>query len=201
LNKFPLFWYHWIRHSILSHWSNILTHGPWASNSDHLDFYLNGPSNGSGSAIYGLGSDLEKFPLKRSNFSIFCLRIKKKISSGRVKKYPGQGRVCLLFIAGQKYARAGSGPISTLNHLTWSSWPYGWPNKIYCCNPNQWSMFINLLQSQIHSYCLTCLVFEHLFLCIHYTVSTANSTDWNHKWITIKQQPVYYSGRIRFHEL
>jgi len=57
------------------------------------------------------GFELEKFPLKMSNFSIFSLRVK-KISSGWVYKYPGQRRVSLLFTAGQKYSWVGSGPIS-----------------------------------------------------------------------------------------
>jgi len=38
----------------------------------------------------------------------------KKIALGQVKKYPSQRRVDLLFIAGQKYARVGSGQGSTL---------------------------------------------------------------------------------------
>jgi len=42
-----------------------------------------------------------KLPLKMSNFSIFALQVK-KISSGRVKKYPGCRRVGLLFTASQK---------------------------------------------------------------------------------------------------
>jgi len=37
----------------------------------------------------------------------------RKISSGQVKKYPGQRWVGLLFIVGQEYARVGSGPISS----------------------------------------------------------------------------------------
>jgi len=54
-----------------------------------------------GSAIFGLGLDLENFPLKIPNFSIFSLRI---------KKYLGQvGQVCLLITAGQKYDRASLG--------------------------------------------------------------------------------------------
>jgi len=48
--------------------------------------------------------------VKFFNFLPFGL---KKISSGWVKKYPGQMRVGLLLTAGQKYARIGSGPIST----------------------------------------------------------------------------------------
>jgi len=48
---------------------------------------------------FGVG--FRKFPLKMSNFSIFSLGVK-KISSGRVKKYPDQRRVGLLFTAGQK---------------------------------------------------------------------------------------------------
>jgi len=51
-------------------------------------------------AIFGFG--FGKFLLKLSNFAIFSLMIK-KISSGWVKKYPGQRRVGLLFTAGQKY--------------------------------------------------------------------------------------------------
>jgi len=35
----------------------------------------------------------------------------KKISSGQVKKYPGQRQAGLLFTAGQKYVRVGPGPI------------------------------------------------------------------------------------------
>jgi len=42
-----------------------------------------------------------KFPLETSNFSIFSIRVK-KLSSCRVKKYPGQRNVGLLFTAGQK---------------------------------------------------------------------------------------------------
>jgi len=58
-----------------------------------------------------------KFPLKISNFSIFSTSGQNKISSGWVKKYPCQRRVCLLFSAGQKYAWVGSGPISIHNNL------------------------------------------------------------------------------------
>jgi len=60
------------------------------------------------SAIFGLGMDLENFLQKRQIFQYFVLRVK-KMSSGRVEKYPGQSRVGLLFTAGQKYARVGSG--------------------------------------------------------------------------------------------
>jgi len=42
-----------------------------------------------------------KFPPKNVNFSIFTLWVK-KISSGRVRKYPGWRRVGLLFTTGQK---------------------------------------------------------------------------------------------------
>jgi len=48
------------------------------------------------SAIYGLG--LENFP-QSANFSIL-ITSGRKISLGRVKKYPGR----ILFAAGQKYA-------------------------------------------------------------------------------------------------
>jgi len=47
------------------------------------------------------GFEFGKFPQKMSNFSIFSLRVK-KISSGHVRKYPGQRRVSLLFTGGQK---------------------------------------------------------------------------------------------------
>jgi len=45
------------------------------------------------------GFGFGKFPQKISNFSVFSLRIK-KILSGQVKKYPGQGTFGLLFTAG-----------------------------------------------------------------------------------------------------
>jgi len=45
-----------------------------------------------------------KISPKNVKFFIFFLR---------VKKYRGQRRVGLLFTAGQKYARVGSGPISS----------------------------------------------------------------------------------------
>jgi len=48
------------------------------------------------STIYGLGLDLENFPLKRQIFQFFPLRN---------KKYPGQRQFGLLFTVGQKYAR------------------------------------------------------------------------------------------------
>jgi len=54
-----------------------------------------------GSAIYGLGLNLENFPKNVNFFNFFCFG-SKKISSGRVGKYPGQRRVGLLFTAGQK---------------------------------------------------------------------------------------------------
>jgi len=47
-----------------------------------------------------------KFPLKFQNFAI-CSPLDQKISSGRVKKHPGQSGVELLFTAGQKNARVG----------------------------------------------------------------------------------------------
>jgi len=64
-----------------------------------------------GSAIYGLGLDLENFPQKCQIFQFFSLQVK-KISSGWVKNYLGQRPDNLLFNASQKYARVGSGPIS-----------------------------------------------------------------------------------------
>jgi len=65
-------------------------------------------SNFTWSAIFGLGMDLEKFPLKCQIFQFFAIRVK-KMSSGWVEKYLGQSRVGLLFTAGQKYVRVGSG--------------------------------------------------------------------------------------------
>jgi len=78
-------------------------------------------SDGSGSKIFTrVGSDqffdaqvgpgqppknLENFPQKPQFFPLGS----KKVSSGQVKKYPGQGRVGPLFTAGKKYARVGSG--------------------------------------------------------------------------------------------
>jgi len=62
---------------------------------------------GSGSANSGFG----KFPLKNSNFSFFPFG-SKKISSGRVKKYPGQREDGLFYTAVKKYAWVGSGSIS-----------------------------------------------------------------------------------------
>jgi len=52
--------------------------------------------------------NLEIFPQKIPIFQFFSLSIK-KISYGRVKKYPGQDWVAPLFTAGQKYAQVGSG--------------------------------------------------------------------------------------------
>jgi len=54
------------------------------------------------SAIFGLGLSLENS--KNSKFFNFFNFGSKKISSGRVKKCPGQSWVSLLFTAGQKYA-------------------------------------------------------------------------------------------------
>jgi len=62
-----------------------------------------------GSSTSGFG----KSPKNLNVFQFFSLHVK-KISSGGVKKYVGQRRVDPLFIVGQKYARAGSGPISSL---------------------------------------------------------------------------------------
>jgi len=54
-----------------------------------------------------------KISPKNLNFFPFRSR---KISLSRVKKYPGQMQDGLLFTAGQKYSRFGSGPISSQNH-------------------------------------------------------------------------------------
>jgi len=61
---------------------------------------------------FGLGLGLESFPKKSQIFQSASHR-NKKISSGRVKKCPGQRRVRLLFTGGQKYAQVESGSIST----------------------------------------------------------------------------------------
>jgi len=54
-----------------------------------------------GSAIYGLGLGLENFPKKHQIFQFLPFG-SKKISSGRVGKFPGRKLVGLLFTAGQK---------------------------------------------------------------------------------------------------
>jgi len=59
------------------------------------------------------GFGFGKFPLKITNFQFFCSSNQQKILMGRAKKYPGQSQASLLFTADQKYARVGSGPIST----------------------------------------------------------------------------------------
>jgi len=58
-----------------------------------------------------------KITHKNSNFFNFLPFRSKKIPSGWVKKYPGQSRVDLLFIAGQNYARVWSGPISSVRGI------------------------------------------------------------------------------------
>jgi len=65
-------------------------------------------------SLFGLDLGLENFSLKIPNVPIFFPLGQKKIASDWVKKYPGQSRVGLLFTAGQKYARVGSGPITTM---------------------------------------------------------------------------------------
>jgi len=54
------------------------------------------------------GLEFGKFPLKCQIFQFFSLWVKKNLF-GRVKKYPGQRQVSLLFAAGQKCARVGLG--------------------------------------------------------------------------------------------
>jgi len=61
-----------------------------------------------GSVIFGLGLDFKNFLLKSQIFQFFPVN-QNKISSGRVKQYPGQRLVGILFTSGQKYARFGSG--------------------------------------------------------------------------------------------
>jgi len=70
-----------------------------------------GPSNGPGSNIFELDQVWSAiFGLGMENFQFFCFG-SKKISSGCVKKYPGQSQVGLIFSADQKYARFGSGQV------------------------------------------------------------------------------------------
>jgi len=108
---------------ILKFWKNLLikrAKNLLLSNSDGSRSKFVDPGR-VGSAIYGLGLDLENFPQKMSNFSIGW----KKISSGRVKKYQGQWRVSLLFTVDQKYAQVGlgQGPSLLSNHGFWKkSW-------------------------------------------------------------------------------
>jgi len=54
-----------------------------------------------------------KISPKNVKFSIFFPSFQKKILLGRVKKYPGQRQISLLFTTGQKYARVGSGSIAS----------------------------------------------------------------------------------------
>jgi len=57
-------------------------------------------------SVAWVGFGFGKFPLKIPNFFLSD----KKISSGRVKKYPGQRRVSFLFTASQIYANICQGP-------------------------------------------------------------------------------------------
>jgi len=83
-------------------------HNPWSVTFPGL--YLGQCSEGSESKIFDPGKVsylwVRKFPLKTIKF--VSLRVK-KISSGWVKKYPGQRRVDLSFNVGQKYARVKLG--------------------------------------------------------------------------------------------
>jgi len=78
------------------------------------------------------GFEFQKFPQKTSNFSIFFTFGSKKISFGRVGKYPGQSQVSLLFSAGQKL---GSGQGPSLGCISWWSW---WYSLLYYFNLTQW---------------------------------------------------------------
>jgi len=97
-----------------------------------------------GSAIYGLGLNLENFSFRS-----------KKISLGWVRKYPGQRGVGLLFTAGQNLARVGSGPISNPYWLllyisfyrnSYNSW------KVLCINKRR--MRINVDQTINQEWCV-----------------------------------------------
>jgi len=77
------------------------------------------------------GFEFQKFPLKMSNFSIFFPSGQKKLlrvrsESTRVEARSESTRVSLLFTAGQKEARVGSGPISTAGlwrgNMLWGGW-------------------------------------------------------------------------------
>jgi len=62
------------------------------------------------------GFEFGKYPLKMSNFSIFSLQHQKKISSGRVKKYPGQPLIFCGSKVSSNRVRSGHGP-SLKNNL------------------------------------------------------------------------------------
>jgi len=64
-----------------------------------------------GSAIYGLGLNLENFPRKCQIFQFFSLQVEKNLF-GLGQKVPGS-KAGQHLTAGQKYARVGSGPISS----------------------------------------------------------------------------------------
>jgi len=69
----------------------------------------------------------------------------KRVSLGRVKKYLDQGQVSLLFTAGQKYVRVGSGPISTAEFY----WDVGLAeakSRLFVCPKRNytWSKFLGM---------------------------------------------------------
>jgi len=101
---------------ILKFWKNLLikrAKNLLLSNSDGSRSKFVDPGR-VGSAIYGLGLDLENFPLKMSNFSIFTLRVKKNLFRAG-QKVPGSMAGQPLIYCGSKVCsgRVGSRPIST----------------------------------------------------------------------------------------
>jgi len=104
------------------------------------------------------GSRFGKFPPKNPKFfNFFPLRIK-KISSVRVKKYPGQRRVALLFTIGQKYTLVGLGRVRA--HL------YSWHHPRFSLTklmalPNSLHI-LWMLQLTLKSKCPTPLHTSHL---------------------------------------
>jgi len=73
---------------------------------------------------FGFGFGI--FPPKNSKFFNFLPLRSIKISSGWLKKYPGQSQVGFLFTMGQKCARVGSVHISTLWLGIWGLWVWTW---------------------------------------------------------------------------
>jgi len=68
-----------------------------------------------GLAIFVLGMELENFPLKCQIFQFFALRVKKKLSGGKV---PGSepGRPLIYYGSKVCSGRIGSEPISSANY-------------------------------------------------------------------------------------
>jgi len=100
---------------------------------------------GVGSAIYGLGLNLENFPKKHQIFQFFSLRVKKNLF-GLGRKVPESkvGRPLICCLSKVSLGRAGSGPISNRRHqpLTrqvekkYQNSPKSKPKKV-CNAPNK----------------------------------------------------------------